>query len=112
MSEELKQYKRLGKGTLTDSLANIDSAAVPADHIRFVKAITLCNTDDSTCAVTITLAGTNVVHEYILPAVGGENTITIPFIDHVMVATERIQGVAETTAVVDYYLSGREFSIA
>ncbi len=107
----MSENKRIGKGTLTDSLANIDAAAVPADYIRFVKAITLCNTAANTNYVTITIAGTNVVYEYILPAVGGENTITIPFIDHVMVATERIQGEAENASEVDYYISGREIAV-
>ena len=103
---------RLGKGTLSNSMANIDSAAVPADHVRFVKAITLTNTDSSPCWVTITFAGTNVIYEYILAGVGGENTITIPFFDQVMEATERIQGEAETDAVVDYYISGREVDVS
>ena len=103
---------RISKGTLTDSLANIDAAAVPADYIRFVKAITLTNKDSSTCYVTITFAGTNVIYQYVLAAVGGENTITIPFFDHVMVATERIQGVAETASKVDFYISGREIDVS
>ncbi len=107
----MSENMRIGKGTLTNSLANIDSAAVPADHIRFVKAITLTNKHSATVHVTITLAGTNVVYQYILPAVGGENTITIPFLDHVMIATERIQGVAETDAKIDYYISGREIAV-
>ena len=108
----MSEAKRIGMGTLTDSLANIDAAAVPADHIRYVKAVTLTNKDSSACHVTITFAGTNVIYQYILDAVGGENTITIPFFDHVMVATERIQGVAETDAVVDFYISGREVDVS
>ena len=99
---------RIGKGTLTDSLANIDSAAVPANHLRFVKALTLCNTHSAAVDVTITFAGTNVIYKYSLEKVGGENTITIPFFDQIMEATERIQGKASVTSVVDYYISGRE----
>ena len=102
---------RIGKGTLTNSLANIDTAAVPTGKIRYVKAVTLTNKHISAVYVTLTFAGTNVIYQYILDAVGGENTITIPFFDHVMEATERIQGVAETTAVVDFYISGREVSV-
>lgn len=107
----MSEAMRIGKGTLTDSLANIDSAAVPADHIRYVKAVTLTNKHSSTVHVTLTFAGTNVIYQYILDAVGGENTITIPFFDHVMIATERIQGVAGTTGVVDFYISGREVAV-
>ena len=104
--------KRIGMGTLTATLANIDDAAVPADHIRYVKAVTLTNKHSSPVHVTLTFATTNVIYQYILDAVGGENTITIPFFDHVMVATERIQGVAETDAVVDFYISGREVDVS
>ena len=103
---------RIGKGTLTNTLANIDTAAVPANHIRYVKAVTLTNKHSEVVHVTLTFAGTNVIYQYSLAAVGGENTITIPFFDHVMIATERIQGVAETTAVIDYYISGREVDVS
>ena len=108
----MSEAKRLGKGTLSNTLVNIDTAAVPADHIRYVKAVTLTNKHSSPVHVTLTFAGTNVIYQYILDAVGGENTITIPFFDHVMIAGERIQGVAETDAVVDFYLSGREVDIS
>ena len=104
--------KRIGMGTLTATLANIDSSAVPAGQVRFVKAVTLTNKHNAPVHVTITFAGTNVIYQYTLGAVGGENTITIPFFDHVMEATERIQGVAETTAVIDYYISGREVDVS
>ena len=103
---------RLGMGTLGDSLANIDGAAVPTNHIRFVKALTLCNKTATARHVTITFAGTHVISEYIIPAQGGENTITIPFFDQVMNATERIQGAAEAAAAIDYYISGREVDVS
>jgi hypothetical protein len=105
---------RIGKGTLSDSLANIDDAAVPADHIRFVKAITLCNKTATDRTVTITFAGTNVIYTYTLEGYGAgkENTITIPFFDQVMEAAERIQGSASATSAIDYYISGREIDIS
>lgn len=105
-----KVNKRLGKGTLGTSLVDIDDAAVPASHVRFVKAITLCNKTDADCHVTITIAGINVLYEYTIPgvAVGAENTRTIPFLDQVMEAGERIQGKAEAVDSIDFYISGRE----
>lgn len=105
-----KTNLRLGKGTLGTSLANIDDAAVPSSHIRFVKAITLCNKTVTDCHVTITIAGINVIYEYTIPGVaaGAENTRTIPFLDQVMEAGERIQGKAETADSIDFYISGRE----
>ena len=106
------EAERIGMGTLTASLANVDDAAVAASHIRYVKAVTLCNTSVSAQHVTMTFAGTNVIYEYSIPGTGGENTITIPFFDQVMEATERIQAKAETTAVVDFYISGREVDVS
>lgn len=101
---------RIGKGTITSTLANIDTAAVPTATQQFVKAITLCNTHTSIVNVTITFAGTTVISEYPLPAKSGENTITIPFMDQIMEATERIQGLASVTNVVNFYISGKQVS--
>ncbi len=107
---------RIGMGDLPHTtLENIDDAAVPVDHIRFVKAITLTNTGAETCHVTITFAGTSVIYQYVLEAVGGENTITIPFFDHVMEAGERIQGLREGDdhdEEVEFYISGRQIDIS
>lgn len=110
----MSDAKRLGKGTLTDTLVNIDDAAVPAGHVRFVKAITLCNKTSTDRHVTITFAGTNVIFEYVIEGAGAgnENTITIPFMDQVMVATERIQGAAEAGSAIDFYISGREVDVS
>lgn len=114
----MSDAKRIGKGTLGDSLANIDDAAVPANHIRFVKAITLCNKTDTARWVTITFAGINVVYKYVIPGEGvtngvpHENTITIPFLDQIMNATERIQGRAEAASAIDFYISGREVDVS
>jgi hypothetical protein len=107
----MAEHLRIGKGTLTTTLANIDTTGVPNSHIRFVKAITLTNTTNAVRWATITLAGTNIVYQYILAAVGGENTITIPFMDHVMSSGERIQGVAESAAI-EFYISGREIDVS
>ncbi len=105
--------KRLGKGTLTDSLANIDDQEVPSDTIRVVKAITLCNAGQASATVDITFAGTSIVHNYsLIGTTGGdgpsENTITIPFIDQILHQGERIQGKSSVTGVVHYYISGIE----
>jgi hypothetical protein len=100
--------KRLGKGIMSDSEGNLDASAVGSGQIRFVKAITLCNTSIDPVDVTIKLAGTTVIYEYTLEGVGGENSITIPFLDQIMEELERITGYASVTNVVHYYISGRE----
>ncbi len=105
---------RIGKGTLGNSVVNIDDAAVPVDHIRLVKAITLCNKTNTDRWVTILFDDANILHRYVVPGYGDreENTITIPFIDQVMVAGERISGRAETAAAIDFYISGVELDVS
>ena len=104
----------LGTGTLGSSSGNLDNAAVPSDHIRIVKAVTLCNTTATDRWVTILFNGINVLHRYTIPGYGSreENTITIPFFDQVMNATERITGQAEVASAIDYYISGIELDVS
>ncbi len=100
----------IGKGTLTNALANLDIAAVPTGQYRLVKAITLCNKTATDCWVTIQFDGTNVLHRYVVPGYGDreENTVTIPFIDQVMNAGWRIAGLAQVSSAIDYYISAVE----
>ena len=104
----------LGRGTLPGSMENIDTNAVPADHVRLVKAITLCNTTNTDRWVTIEFDGVDVLHRYVIPGYGDreENTVTIPFIDQVMEAGERITGRAEIPAAIDFYISGVEMDVS
>jgi hypothetical protein len=103
----------IGTGTLTNALANIDSAAVPVDHYRMVKAITLCNKTAADVWVTIQFNTINVLHRYVVPGYGDreENTITIPFVDQVMTAGQRITGRADVSSAIDYYISGFEAEV-
>ena len=103
---------RIGKGTLSTTLADIDTVAVPNGEVRYVKALTLCNKSTESCHSTITFAGTNMIYQYILAAPGGENTITLPFFDQVMSSGERIQGMAEAASSIDFYISGREVDVS
>ena len=100
--------RRIGKGIMSNSEGNLDASAVGSGKIRFVKAISLCNTSNDPVEVTIKLAGTTVIYEYELEGVGGENSITIPFLDQIMEELERITGEASVDNVVHYYISGRE----
>ncbi len=104
----------IGTGTLTNTLANIDSAAVPTDNYRMVKAITLCNKTADDVWVTIQLHNINVLYRYVVPGYGDreENTITIPFMDQVMTAGQRITGRAEVSSAIDYYISGFEAEVS
>ena len=102
----------IGKGTLPSTSGNIDGSAVPANHVRVVKAITLCNVNASSRWVNILLGGITVLYQYRVPGVGGENTITIPFMDQVLQAGDRITGQAQTAGSIHYYISGREVDVS
>jgi hypothetical protein len=105
----------IGAGTLTNGSANIDNVAgaVPVGKYRLVKAITLCNKTATDCWVTLRFNGINILNKYVVPGFGDreENTITIPFVDQVMDAGHRITGLAETSASIDFYISGVELDV-
>lgn len=104
-------YTLIGNGRLTATLANVDAAAVPADHTRVVKAITLCNITAVDVWVTFQFGDENILFRYTVPGYGSreENTITIPFIDQVMPEATRITGRAEVADAIDYRISGTEW---
>ena len=100
----------IGKGTLTNASANLDTAGVQAGHVRLVKAVTLCNKTENDCWVTLRFDGTNILYKYVIPGAGDreENTRTIPFVDQVMTEGMRIAGLAQVSSAIDYYISGVE----
>lgn len=97
--------KRLCKGTLTN--ANATLYTVPASTKTTIIAITLCNKSSSDVTATIKFAGINIVGTHTISAY---DTLIIPFKDapQLMDASELIEGLAGTTSVVDYYISGVE----
>lgn len=97
--------KRLGKGILTNVSA--DLYTVPASTYTVVKALTLCNYTAGAVTVTLALAGTNILYEYSLAA---KSTVTIPFMDQVLHAGEKISGLASANTSITYYISGKEVS--
>ena len=105
---------RIGKGTLTTSLVNIDANAVPVDRYTMLKAITLCNKTDTDCWVTIQLDGSNLLYKYVVPGFGEreENTRTIPFVDQIMVAGDRLTGAAQANDAIDFCISGYEVDVS
>lgn len=97
--------KRLCAGTLTDSNATLYTAPSGAGDITIVKAITLCNKTGSTAAVTIKLDGVEIISGYSIVAY---DSITIPFIDQIIEASEIIEGFSDTASAINYYISGKE----
>ena len=107
--------KRFALGYLPSTLGYIDANAVPSGKLRFIKAVTLCNIDTTAKKVSLVIysGGTDyyLVKDYSLPAVDGENTITIPFMDQVLIAGDRIKGYCETASKVYVMISGKEVTI-
>lgn len=97
--------KRLYKGTVTNAKATLYT--VPASTTTYVKAITVCNKDAVDHTFTIYLAGLEVVFSHTITA---KDTITIPFLDQILNATELIEGNADANSMVNFYISGREVS--
>ncbi len=99
--------KRLCAGTFTDSSAPLYTAPATAGSHVVIKAMTLCNITAAAATVTITFNGIDVINAYSIPA---HDTITIPFIDQIIEATEVIAGLAGTDSAITYYISGKEVS--
>lgn len=99
--------KRLCAGTLSATNATLYTAPATAGSYVIIKAITLCNKTAATATVTIKLDGIEVVSAYPL---AGHDTITIPFMDHVIEASELIEGLSGTASAINYYISGKEVS--
>ena len=97
--------KRLAKGTLGSSDTTIYT--VPSSTKIYIKAVTFCNISTTARNVSLKLAGTNVLYNFPLSA---QDTITMPFLDHILEAGETIVGSADESDGVTYYISGREVS--
>ena len=94
--------KNLAAGVLTDSAATIYEA--PEGKTVIVREIALCNTSASYVHVTFTVDGTHILCERALDA----NESYFVKLNLVMPAESILAGEAETTAVIDYYISGIE----
>jgi len=107
--------KRFAIGFLPSTLGYIDADAVPSGKLRFIKAVTFCNIDTAAKKVSLVVySGSTdyyLVKDYLIPAIGGENTITIPFMDQVLIAGDRIKGYCETASKVYAMISGKEVTI-
>lgn len=97
--------KRLCSGVLSGANATLYTAPAAAGNYVIVKAITLCNKTAVAATVTLKLAGIEVICTHIIRAY---DTVTIPFIDHVLQAGELIEGSSGTASAINYYMSGKE----
>jgi hypothetical protein len=94
--------KVLGRGTLTDSSATLYT--VPAATKAIITNIVFCNTDANSHTVTLELDGVDITKDLAIPA---KTTITID-LRQVLDAADLIEGVASTTSVVTFHISGVE----
>ncbi|OMF09547.1 hypothetical protein BK129_01445 [Paenibacillus amylolyticus] len=96
--------KRFAKGLGSTALTTVYT--VPANTIAILKAITLCNTSaNGEVDFTMSLGGTKIINSHKIKAF---DTITIPFLDQVILAGETIQIQSASGAVVSYIMSGKE----
>ena len=101
----MRTAKRLCKGTLTNSNATLYT--VPASTTTTVVSLTLCNTSDTDATATVKFAGTSIVGTHTIVAY---DTLVLELKNapQLLSTTELIEGLAGTTAVIEYYISGVE----
>lgn len=97
--------KRLCAGALSDSNATLYTAPSGVGDYVIIKAVTLCNTTAGAVAATLKFNGIAVVSTFPVLAY---DTITIPFIDQIIEASEVIEGSCGTASAINYYISGKE----
>jgi len=97
--------KRFCKGTFGNTIQTLYTT--PASTTAVIKAITICNKSASQHTISLKLAGTFVIYNH---AIGAYDTITIPFIDQILSATELIEGNASSASAVNYFISGKEIT--
>ena len=100
--------KRLCAGTLSDSNATLYTAPSASGAYTIVKAITLCNKTATDATATIKLDGVEIIAGHTISAY---DTITIPFIDQIIEASDLIEGLADTVSAINYYISGKEVTV-
>lgn len=96
--------KVLARGTLTDSNATLYT--VPAATKAVITNIVFCNTDTSSRTVTLELDGVELAKDL---AIAAKTTVTID-LRQVIDAADLIEGLASTTSVVTYHISGVEIA--
>ncbi len=96
--------KRLASGTLSNEKTTLYT--VPKNKATIIKAITLCNTSASAATITLYLDSIKILSGYSLAA----NTyLHIPQLDQILESEELLEGLSGTDAVIDYYISGKQF---
>lgn len=97
--------KKLCSGTLSESNATLYTAPASVGNYAIIKAVTLCNKTAAAATVTLKFDGIEIVAGHSIVAY---DTITIPFIDQILDAGELIEGLSDTAAAINYYISGKE----
>ena len=97
--------KLLCSGTMADSNATLYTAPSGVGDYVIIKAVTLCNKTVSNATCTLKFDAIEVVAGFTVLAY---DTVTIPFIDQIIEASEIIEGSSGTAASINYYISGIE----
>jgi len=99
--------KRLCSGVFGASNATLYTAPATAGNYVIVKAVTICNKTSASHTVTLKFDAIEVVATH---TILGYDTVTIPFIDQILEASEIIEGSADAADSINYYISGKEIT--
>ncbi|WP_017690151.1 hypothetical protein [Paenibacillus sp. PAMC 26794] len=96
--------KRFAKGVGSTALTTVYT--VPANTTAILKAITLCNIASSLSVdFSMIIGGTKIINSHKIKEF---DTITIPFLDQILLAGETIQIQSASGGAVSYIISGKE----
>lgn len=99
--------KQLYKGTLSATNATLYTAPATASSYVVVKTVTICNETAADGWITLEFDGAKILYQQLIPA---KKTLVMLDLDHVLMPSDIIEGLANATATITVYISGKEVS--
>ena len=97
--------KQLYKGTLSASNATLYTSPSTGSSYVVIKTITICNETGVDGWITLALDGAKILYQQLIPA---KKSLIMIDLDHVIQASDIIEGLANTADTITVYISGKE----
>lgn len=97
--------KQLYKGTLSATNATLYTAPATTDSYVVIKTITICNETAIDGWITLAFDGSKILYNQLIPA---KKSLIMIDLDHVIHASDIIEGLANAASTITVYMSGKE----
>jgi len=97
--------KKIYNGTLTASSATVYTAPSTAGSCVVIKTITCCNKTAVDGWVSVSLDGTSLLYQQLVPA---KKTLVLIDLDQVLDPSDVVSALANAATTIDIMISGKE----